>query len=114
MTRCESMKVAKLPSGFRARNRTARSFRVLYKKLPKQSQELIRLTGPAFDANPLAKSFRHHELSANRRGKHKSDSFSVSISMDLRAIYAMSSDKETRIWYWVGTHSQYNIFTGIK
>lgn len=35
---------------------------------------------------------------------------SVSITMQYRAIYVVDGD--TNVWYWIGSHSDYNNFIG--
>ncbi len=38
-------------------------------------------------------------------------SFSVSITMPYRAVYAVTADG-VNLWYWVGTHADYNRLLG--
>ncbi len=104
--------MAKLPSSFSARNRTTRQFREQFSRLPERIQELTRAACVLFDQNPAHPSFRHHELSDTKRGQHVPGSFSVSITMQYRAIY--TEDGGVRVWYWIGTHAEYEVFTGRK
>ena len=64
----------------------------------------------AFHRNPEAKSFRLHPLHNRKATSHKDGSFSVSIGGKYRALFVV--DDEVRIWYWIGTHSEYDTFVG--
>jgi hypothetical protein len=104
--------MAKLPSSFRARNRTTRQFRQQFANLPARIQGLTREACVLFDTNPLHPSFRLHELDDNKRAEHVPGSWSVSITMQYRAIYVI--DEGINVWYWIGTHADYEVFTGKK
>jgi hypothetical protein len=105
--------VAKLPSSFRSRNRTTRQFRELFAALPPHIQELCRGACVLFDKDPAHPSLRHHELIDTKKGQHLPGSFSISITMRYRAIY-VPADDGINIWYWVGTHADYDTFVGGK
>jgi hypothetical protein len=51
-----------------------------------------------------------HALEDNNKGRHRKTSFSVTITMQYRAIFVV--DGEVNVWYWIGSHSDYNTFTG--
>src|SRR5882724_5939346 len=102
--------MAKLPSSFRDKNRTTRQFRELFHHLPKHVQELTRGACILFDKGPTHRSFRLHELEDTKKGQHVPGSFSVSITMQYRAIYVI--DGGINVWYWIGTHADYDTFTG--
>lgn len=103
--------MARLPSSFRTKNKTTRRFRDLYQRLPAQIQKLVRLTAVAFDQDPTRCTFRHHALNDTNNGNHLPGSFSVSITMGYRAIYTHDATG-TRIWYWVGSHADYDRLVG--
>ena len=103
--------MAKLPSSFQTRNRTARQFREQYARLPPSIQQAIREACILFDRDPAHRSQRHHELRDTKKGHHHSPSFSVSPTMQYRAIYTVAPDG-MNVWYWVGTHAEYKQFTG--
>lgn len=104
--------MAKLPSSFRAKNRTTAQFRKQFDQLPKRVQALTRQACVLFDQNPAHPSLRHHELADNKKGHHVPGSFSVSVTMQYRAIYV--EDRGINVWYWIGTHADYDAFTGGK
>lgn len=102
--------MAKLPSSFRTRNRTTRSFREQFFRFPAHVQQLTRDASRLFDCDPDHPSLRRHRLIDKKSGKHAPDSISVSITMQYRAIYVSADGMN--VWYWIGTHAQYNSFTG--
>lgn len=104
--------MAKLPSSFRSGNRTTRQFREQLAGLPAHILELTRQACLLFDRDPSHPSLRHHELKDTRKGRHEEGSFSVSITMQYRAIYVVRG--AVNIWYWIGTHADYATFTGRK
>jgi hypothetical protein len=65
-----------------------------------------------FLRNPDEPSLRRHELKKSRRGQHREGSISVSVTLRYRAIYVIDGD--TNVWYWIGSHSDYNRFVGGK
>lgn len=105
--------MAKLPSSFRERNRTTEQFRELFAGLPSHVQELVRGAAGIFNENPTHPSLRHHELEDTKKGEHVPGSFSVSITMRYRAIY-VTGDNGINVWYWVGTHADYDTYVGRK
>ncbi len=111
MQRYESMPMAKLPSSFRRRNRTTRRFRELFAALPKTIQALTRRACVLFDKSPEHRSLRLHQLKETHGGQHTAKSYSVSITMQYRAIFVVGEDG-VNIWYWIGTHGDYDKFIG--
>jgi hypothetical protein len=105
--------MARLPSSFRAKNRTTRQFREQFAALSNDMQEAVRDACRLFDQNPAHRSLRLHRLKDTSKGQHLSDSYSVSPRMDCRAIYVVAEDG-TNVWYWIGTHGAYDVFTGVK
>lgn len=103
--------MAKLPRSFRESNRTTEAFRRQYSKLPPRIQDLTRKGCLLFHADPSAKSLRRHELHDTSKGSHQPKSFSVSITLAYRAIYFVDS-VGVNVWYWIGTHAAYDVFTG--
>ena len=91
-------------------NRRTREFRELFDRLPASVQELARRAFAAFVDNPAHPGLRHHALRDNSKGSHLPGSFSVSISMKYRAVYAGRGN--VNLWYWVGTHADYDRLIG--
>ena len=104
--------MGRLPSSFRAKNRTTRSYRDQFGDLPSDIKSVVREACVLFDRDPSHRSLRHHKLDDTKKGKHQVGSFSVSPTMQYRAIYVIRDG--INIWYWVGTHAAYKIFTGSK
>jgi hypothetical protein len=105
--------MAKLPSSFRARNRTALQYREQYELLPASVKIAVRDACVLFDRDHAHPSLRFHRLDDNKKGRHLPDSFSVSPTMQHRAIFFVDGEG-INVWYWIGTHAQYKIFTGSK
>ena len=102
--------MARLPSSFRARNRTTRSFREQYAALPKHIQDAVRTACVLFDRDPNANGLRLHPLKDHRKGSHLPSSWSVSVTMQYRALYVVTGD--VNVWYWIGTHAEFDTFAG--
>jgi hypothetical protein len=100
----------RLPNSFRERNRTTRHFRELYDRLPVRIQKLTRKACHLFGHQPDHPSFRRHVLKQTRTGQHQAESISISITMQYRAIYVVVDN--LNVWYWIGTHAQYDRFIG--
>ncbi len=94
------------------RNCRTREFKDLFAKLPKRIQELAKAAYRQFRANPDHPSLRRHSLEDSDKGRHRAGSFSVSITMRYRAIYAV--DGTVNVWYWIGSHNDYENFVGRK
>jgi hypothetical protein len=66
-----------------------------------------------FDRDPAHRSLRHHRLKDNKKSQHAPDTYSVSPTMGCRALYVVTPDG-VNVWYWIGTHGEYDVFTGVK
>jgi hypothetical protein len=80
--------------------------------LPREVRDLAELAFQKFLENPLHPALRNHPLDDTRKGRHRTGSRSVSVSMKYRAIYVVDGD--TNVWYWIGSHADYDTFTGGK
>lgn len=80
--------------------------------LPQHVQDLADLTFKAFVANPFDPSLERHDLNDTKKGRHRNGSFAVSITRRYRAIATI--DGGVNVWYWIGSHEDYNNFTGSK
>jgi hypothetical protein len=94
------------------RNVRTREYRELYDRLPSEIRELADAAYELFRENPEHPSLRRHMLEDRKRGRHRQNSFSVSITMKYRAIGVV--DGATTVWYWIGTHADHDVFTGKK
>ena len=75
-------------------------------------QAEVRAACKLFHGNPAAKSLRHHALEDRKSSRHAPGSFSVSPTMQYRAIYVVVDG--VNVWYWIGTHAEYKTYTGSK
>jgi hypothetical protein len=94
------------------RNVRTRDFRERFDRLDERIQRLAVAAFELFLHNPAHPSLHHHPLDDTRRGQHRPSSFAVSVTKQYRAIYVV--DGETNVWYWIGSHNDYNTFTGRK
>ena len=93
-------------------NCRTKQFRELFSRLPETIQQAALDAFEQFLLNPMHPSLRPHELKDGGRGKHQVASRSVSITNSYRAIYVV--DGTVNVWYWIGSHSDYNTITGRK
>ncbi len=94
------------------KNRRTKEFRKLFDALPKNTQELATAAFDLFVKNPSHPSLGHHELDDNKRGQHRNGSYAVHVSRRWCAIYVVVEG--VNLWYWIGSHEDYNNFTGKK
>jgi len=53
---------------------------------------------------------RNHSIGDNQQGRHRKGTRAVSVTFRYRALYIVDGD--TNVWYWIGTHEDYNDFIG--
>jgi hypothetical protein len=63
-----------------------------------------------FLANPSDPILKNHPLEDTKKGRHRKGSRAVSVTYRYRAIYVI--DGPTNVWYWIGSHEDYNNFVG--
>jgi hypothetical protein len=90
------------------RNVRTSQFRELFATLPSRIRELAVDAYALFLENPEHPSLRYHKLADS--DNLRSNSYSVSITMRYRAVCTI--DGETRVWYWIGTHADYDRLVG--
>ncbi len=98
--------------GVGTRNVRTGSCRSMFEALSPALQRNANAAFQMFLENPDHPSLRRHQLQDTHRGRHRSGSWSVSINLQYRAIYVVDGD--TNVWYWIGSHSDYNALTGRK
>ena len=91
-------------------NRRTREFRRMFALLPPVVQAMAHARFRDFRDDPFGASLHNHPLIDGGRGQHLPGSRSVWLNQRYRAIYRV--DRGVNVWYWVGSHSAYNIFTG--
>jgi hypothetical protein len=91
------------------RNVRTRDFRARYARLPESIREEAVEAYRLFLRDPSHPSLRLHRLDDRGRGRHRSESFSVSVTRSYRAIFVV--DGGVNVWYWIGGHADYDAFT---
>ena len=76
-------------------------FLALFRKLPPRIQRTARKNYQLWKKNP------HHPSLEFKKLQAVNDLHSVRIGIGWRAIGTMK-DKKTIVWFWVGSHSDYN------
>ncbi|PSF37828.1 hypothetical protein C7H19_07540 [Aphanothece hegewaldii CCALA 016] len=79
---------------------TTANFRQTFSELPLPIQEQARLAYRQFKINPRHPSLRFKQVNP------KLSVYSACISKDYRALGQVESD--TIIWFWIGSHSDYD------
>lgn len=80
--------------------------------MPKSIQGIARGAYRKFLENPDHPSLRRHQLEDSDKGRHRNGSWSISITMQYRALYVVDGD--VNVWYWTGNHNDYENLTGKK
>jgi len=94
------------------KSKRTKEFKELFSHLPAAVQALANAAYKVFTSDPNAPSLHSHALKDNDKGRHRNGSISVWINQKYRAIYVVDGD--TAVWYWCGSHNDYENFTGIK
>ena len=87
-------------------------YKEMLSKLPANIQALAQKAFERFEQDPLDPALENHPLRDTHRGQHRSGSRAVSVTIRYRAIYIVDGD--TNVWYWIGSHEDYNSFCGSK
>jgi hypothetical protein len=83
---------------------TTAQFRKMFADLPKQVQEQTRKAYLQFKKDPSYPSLRFKKVHP------KLPIYSAIINRDYRAVGQLEED--TVIWFWVGSHAEYNVLLG--
>jgi hypothetical protein len=94
------------------RNVRTRSYKERLEALPESVQRLAQAAFRLFQQNPAHPSLRHHELKESTAGRHRQGSRAVNVGYQYRAVYV--PDGNDNVWYWIGTHQDYNTLIGSK
>lgn len=90
------------------KNVRRREFRELFYSLPEEIRREARLAYRQFLRDSSHRALRRHPLKDKGRGRHPVGSFSVSINMSYRAVYFVDEETGTNVWYWIGSHAQFD------
>jgi hypothetical protein len=93
-------------------NRRTWRFKILFDALPAEIQQAAVAAFGMFLLNPQHPALRTHELKPTKKGQHLPGSVSVSITLSYRAIYVVNNG--VNVWYWIGTHADYDRLIGRK
>lgn len=103
---------ANTSSDNRDRNCRTWQFKELFERLPSNIQRLAEDAFKEFHRDPYSPVLRNHPLDDLKKGRHEPGSRAVWINRQYRAIYVIVDS--VNIWYWCGSHSDYDTFTGKK
>lgn len=94
------------------KNVRTKEYRALLDRLPERIRNLADLAFRQFCDDPAHPALHRHALTANSRGQHPPGSIAVRVAAQYRAIYF--EDGDTNVWCWIGTHNDYETYTGRK
>ena len=83
-----------------------------FHRLPAEVQDLARSAFEQFLADPNHRSLRRHKLKPSSAATVPADTYSVSITMGCRALYVIDAEKNQIVWFWIGTHADYDRVVG--
>ena len=81
-------------------SRTTRRFRRLFSDLPLNTQRDAKRAYRLFQSNPAHPGLQFKKLEG------EDNIYSVRIGLEYRALAVMQKDRI--IWYWIGSHSEYD------
>ncbi len=94
-------------------NRRTVAFHAMLAALPAHIQAAATAAFGMFLIDPQhPASDPTHALSDQRRAQHWPGSTSVSVTIGYRAIYVVRNG--VNLWYWIGSHADYDQFVGRK
>jgi hypothetical protein len=85
-------------------------FKRLLARLPAEVQAATAAAFTLFQSDPFHPALANHELVDTKKGRHRKASRSIAVTRRYRAIYVV--DGPTNVWYWIGSHEDYNNFVG--
>jgi mRNA-degrading endonuclease RelE of RelBE toxin-antitoxin system len=83
------------------KSRTTAQFRKMYADLPKQVQEQTRKAYQQFKQDPSYPSLRFKKIHPTL------PIYSARINKNYRAVGQL--EKDTAIWFWIGSHAEYDM-----
>lgn len=85
------------------RSKTTKAFREQFAALPKDVQRLARSAYKRFQENPSASGLNFESVHAS--GLY----WSVRVGSQYRAVgVRRKDDRDTIVWFWIGTHNAYD------
>jgi len=81
-------------------------FRQLFLSLPQRVQEAAKKNYEIWHENPFHPSLEFKEV------KPREKIWSVRVGIGWRALGIKKSDEEKIVWFWVGSHSEYDKILG--
>ena len=93
-------------------NRRTWAFLGMFAALPVEIRDAARAAFGMFLQHPQHPALRSHELKPTKKGHHLPNSISVSVTKQYRAIYVVNNG--VNVWYWIGSHADYDTFVGRK
>jgi plasmid maintenance system killer protein len=91
-------------------NRRSPDFKEKHDSLPPEVQAMAAKAFANFKNNPNHPALNVKPLYDNKKASHSPGSFSVRVNSQYRSIYVEIDG--VCVWYWTGSHSDYNKFTG--
>ncbi|MEB3122254.1 MAG: hypothetical protein VKL41_13645 [Snowella sp.] len=90
------------------RSSRTRDFQKKFIDLPPRIKETAKKNYQLWKQNPFHPSLEFKEV------KPKENIWSVRIGMGWRALGVMKTDEEKIVWFWIGSHAEYDKILGKK
>jgi CRISPR/Cas system endoribonuclease Cas6 (RAMP superfamily) len=85
-----------------------KNFRNLFDKLPERIKENAKKN------YKLWKEDQFHSSLEFKKVKPKENIWSVRVGIGWRALGVMKADEEKIVWFWIGSHAEYDKIIGMK
>jgi mRNA-degrading endonuclease HigB of HigAB toxin-antitoxin module len=85
-----------------------KNFRKLFDNLPERIKETAKKN------YELWKEDRFHSGLEFKKVKPKENIWSVRVGIGWRALGVMKADEEKIVWFWIGSHAEYDKIVGMK
>jgi hypothetical protein len=90
------------------RSSRTKNFQKLFVKLPQRIKETAKKNYELWRKNPFHSSLEFKEV------KPKENIWSVRVGIGWRALGVMKAEEKKIVWFWIGSHAEYDKILGKK
>ena len=99
-----------ISTGNQRRNCRTSHYRKQLAKLPSNVAKLADVAFALFLQDPYHAALHNKQIDDSAKGRHRAGTRSVWVTYRYRALYM--EDGDANVWYWIGSHEDYNDFIG--